>query len=56
VYRNARFAPKGLYHGKSVVEPVRSYIANQEEHHRIATSQDELRRLLAEYDERYVWD
>jgi len=42
------------------VEPVRSYIANQEEHHRIVTFQDEFRRLLAKYglecDERYVWD
>ncbi|HEV7226706.1 MAG TPA: IS200/IS605 family transposase [Pirellulales bacterium] len=42
------------------VESVRSYIANQEEHHRIVTFQDEFRRSLAkygvEYDERYVWD
>ena len=39
---------------------VRSYIANQHEHHRDRTFQDELRRLLERhnvlYDERYVWD
>ncbi len=42
------------------VEPVRSYIATQEEHHRKITFQDELRHLLTKYglewDERYVWD
>ena len=42
------------------VEPVRAYIADQEEHHRRESFQDELRRLLAKYgldwDERYVWD
>jgi len=42
------------------VESVRTYIANQEEHHRKTTFQDEFRRLLAKYglswDERYVWD
>ena len=42
------------------VEPLRMYIANQEEHHRKETFQDELRRLLTKYglqwDERYVWD
>ena len=36
------------------------YIANQAEHHRIVTFQDEYRRLLEKYeipfDERYVWD
>jgi putative transposase len=39
---------------------VRHYIANQEEHHRKMTFQDELRILLQkhgiEYDERYLWD
>ena len=39
---------------------VQSYIANQEEHHKTNTFQDEFRRLLTEYeieyDERYVWD
>jgi REP element-mobilizing transposase RayT len=42
------------------VEAVREYIANQEQHHRKVTFQEEFRRLLAkyglEYDERYVWD
>jgi putative transposase len=36
------------------------YIANQEEHHRYETFQDEFRRLCKKYgvaiDERYVWD
>ncbi len=39
---------------------LRHYIANQEEHHRTESFQDEFRRLLkkydVEYDERYVWD
>jgi REP element-mobilizing transposase RayT len=42
------------------VEPVREYIAHQEEHHREESFQDEFRRLLKEHgiewDERYVWD
>jgi REP element-mobilizing transposase RayT len=42
------------------VEALRAYIANQEEHHRQTTFQDEYRRLLTKYglewDERYVWD
>jgi REP element-mobilizing transposase RayT len=42
------------------VEPIRLYIANQEEHHRKETFQDEYRRLLRRYDlewdERYVWE
>ena len=42
------------------VEPLRTYIATQEEHHRAVSFQDELRRLLKKYglecDERYVWD
>ncbi|MBU6400850.1 MAG: transposase [Verrucomicrobia bacterium] len=46
--------------GFSQLEAVRSYIANQEEHHRKVGFQDELRRLLERYevqfDERYVWD
>ena len=37
-----------------------SYIANQEEHHKATTFQDEYRELLTrhgiEFDERYVWD
>ena len=44
----------------SHVEALKRYIANQEEHHRRETFQDEFRRLLrkfaAEFDERYVWD
>jgi hypothetical protein len=36
------------------------YIAEQAEHHRVVTFQEEYRRLLrkygVEYDERYVWD
>lgn len=39
---------------------VKSYIANQAEHHRDTTFQDELRTLLTRHgktwDERYVWD
>ena len=42
------------------IEPVRIYIANQEEHHRKISFQDEFRQLLKryeiEFDERYVWD
>lgn len=45
---------------QSNVTPVREYIANQEEHHRERTFQDEFRSLLRkhelEWDERYVWD
>ena len=41
-------------------EPVLHYIANQEEHHRNESFQDEFRRLCQKYgveiDERYVWD
>ncbi len=44
----------------SNVEQVRTYIANQEEHHRKRTFQEEFRLMLErhgiEYDERYVWD
>ena len=42
------------------VETLRAYIANQEEHHKTETFQEEFRRLLAlyqiEYDEQYVWE
>jgi REP element-mobilizing transposase RayT len=42
------------------VEALCEYIANQEEHHRTETFQEEFRRLLTKYglewDERYVWD
>ncbi|HJZ57233.1 MAG TPA: transposase [Gemmataceae bacterium] len=44
----------------SNVPQVTAYIANQEEHHRTRTFQDEFRELLRthgiEWDERYVWD
>lgn len=42
------------------VDGLRTYIENQEQHHRRESFQDELRRLLRKYglewDERYVWD
>ncbi len=45
---------------QSSLKQVEQYIANQEEHHRKTTFQDELRTLLRkheiEFDERYVWD
>ena len=45
---------------ESNLEQVKRYIANQEEHHRRISFQDELRMLLQrheiEFDERYVWD
>jgi len=44
----------------SNVSQVRQYLANQEEHHRERTFQDEFRDLLRRHDltwdERYVWD
>jgi putative transposase len=44
----------------SNVEQVKTYIANQEVHHRKMTFQEEYRKMLErhgiEYDERYVWD
>ena len=45
---------------QSQVEKVKQYIANQKEHHRRVSFQDELRELFrrhgVEWDERYVWD
>jgi hypothetical protein len=45
---------------RSNVEAVKSCIANQEDHHRRISFQDEFRALLRrherEFDERYVWD
>ena len=42
------------------VEPLKTYIANQVEHHRSVSFQDEFRELCKKYeieiDERYVWD
>jgi len=44
----------------SHVEALKKYIANQEEHHRKESFQDEFRRLCKKYgleiDKRYVWD
>lgn len=44
----------------SQLETVKKYIANQNEHHRTVTFQDEFRKLLKahgiEFDEKYVWD
>ena len=46
--------------GQSGVPALRQYIANQKEHHRLQSFQDEFRAVLnkyqIEYDERYVWD
>ncbi len=46
--------------GQSGVKDVKKYIANQKEHHRKFSFQDEFRMLCdkyeVEYDERYVWD
>ncbi len=46
--------------GPSDLEALRTYIANQEEHHKIRSFQDEYRSFLkkygVEFDERYVWD
>jgi REP-associated tyrosine transposase len=42
------------------VDPLKQYIAQQEEHHKKESFQDEFRRLCSKYgveiDERYVWD
>jgi REP element-mobilizing transposase RayT len=44
----------------SHVPQLKEYIANQEEHHRRESFQNEFRRICAKYgleiDERYVWD
>lgn len=44
----------------SEVDTVKTYISNQNEHHRVKTFQDEYRAFLKKYkvayDERYVWD
>ena len=45
---------------QSNLPQVKDYIANQEQHHRKITFQDEVRALLwkheIDFDERYVWD
>jgi REP element-mobilizing transposase RayT len=44
----------------SAIGAVKAYIANQEEHHRTRSFQDEFRALLVrhgiEFDEKYLWD
>jgi REP element-mobilizing transposase RayT len=46
--------------GPAQVESLKVYIANQDEHHRKTTYQDEFRELLRQHgmgwDERFVWD
>jgi len=46
--------------GQSGVVEVKSYIANQAEHHRVRSFEEEFRSILkryqVEFDERYVWD
>ena len=46
--------------GQSAVVEVKAYIANQAEHHRVKTFEQEFRAFLLRYeidfDERYVWD
>ena len=46
--------------GHSQIEPVRKYSAEQEEHHRNVSFQEEYRQFLnrheVAFDERYVWD
>jgi putative transposase len=46
--------------GPDQLATVRAYIANQEEHHRRTSFQDEFRRLLGDHavdwDEKYVWE
>ncbi len=46
--------------GQSGIEGLKRYIANQKEHHRTTTFQEEFRTFLVKYeiefDERYVWD
>jgi hypothetical protein len=44
----------------SHLEAARTYVLNQEEHHKAESYQEELLRILekcgAEFDERYLWD
>jgi REP element-mobilizing transposase RayT len=46
--------------GQSGIDDLKRYIANQKEHHRTRTFQEEFRAFLmkyeVEFDERYVWD
>jgi REP element-mobilizing transposase RayT len=62
--RHARFAWQNGYGafsiGQSQSPALKRYIANQKEHHRRRTYQEEfrdfLKRYQVAYDERYVWD
>ena len=46
--------------GQNELEDLVTYVANQEEHHKVRTFQEEYLALLkkygVQYDERYVWD
>jgi len=46
--------------GQSGVDEVKTYIANQVEHHRVKSFEEEFRSFLKryqiEFDERYLWD
>jgi REP element-mobilizing transposase RayT len=46
--------------GPSGIDEVKSYIANQAEHHRVKSFREEFRSFLKryqiEFDERYLWD
>lgn len=57
-YWQARYGAFSVSHSNK--EQVKEYIAQQEEHHRKRTFQEEFRLLLVrhgiEFDERYVWD
>ncbi len=57
-YWQSGYAALGI--GQSNIEGLKRYIANQKEHHRKRTFQEEyiafLKKYNIEYDERYVWD
>lgn len=57
-YWQSGYAALGL--GQSNIPALKAYIANQKEHHRKKTFQEEyiafLKKYGIEYDERYVWD
>lgn len=57
-YWQSGYAVLGI--GQSGIESLKTYIANQKEHHRRKTFQEEyiefLKQYNIEYDERYVWD
>jgi len=57
-YWQSGYAALGI--GQSNIESLKRYIANQKEHHRKKTFQEEyitfLKKYNIDYDERYVWD